>query len=111
MLLGGETTDFHMYKHLPFCVVLVWLSDRPLTSQATPFAGEACGTIKFAWRNGKLLEDSDGLFRTVRSHLGSFSMSSVYFGAVRGRSLSNGANLAMPSKPQVREIVVRLKPD
>ena len=64
-----------------------------LTSQATPFADEA-------WKNEKLLEDSDELFRTVRSHLASFSMSAVHLGAMRGRSLSIGAILATPSKPR-----------
>ena len=73
------------------CTTLVWLSDRSLTSQATPFTDEA-------WKKEKLLEDLDELYRTVRSHLASFSMSAVHLGAMRGCSLSNGANLATPSK-------------
>ena len=60
------------------------LSDCSLTSQATAFADEA-------WKNEKLLEDSDELFRTVHGHLASFSTLVVHLGAMRGRLQSNGA--------------------
>ena len=91
MVLGGQTTEFQMYTH---CVVQhgFWFSDRSLTSQATPFADEV-------WKNKKLLEDWDELFRTVCSHLASFSMSAVHLGAMRERSLSNGTILETPGKP------------
>ena len=51
MLLGGLTTEFHMYKYLPFLPIEHWfrLSNHLLISQATPFAGDA-----YAWKNGLL---------------------------------------------------------
>ena len=47
MLLGGQTTEFHMYDYLPFLPIAHWfqLSDRSLISQATPSADVACDTI------------------------------------------------------------------
>ena len=48
MLLGGQTTVFHVCEYLftlsALCVVQYWFrfSDRLLISQATPFAEEAC---------------------------------------------------------------------
>ena len=101
MLLGGQTTEFHMYEYLP------------IASYNTGFGFLIVryGLSLFAWKNGELLEDLDEFFCIICSHLTSFSMSPVYLGAMRGRSLSNGANLVTPSKPRVREKEVRLKRD
>ena len=65
--------------------------------KATPFAGEACETnhslvgTESCWKEpqGRLAQQ---FCHTVRSHLTSFNMVSMCFGALHGRPPSNGAN-------------------
>ena len=60
--------------------------------------------IQFAYRSkatpfGRLVEQ---FCCTVHSHLASFNMVPMRFGALRGRSPSNGANWERQAKPRVR---------
>ena len=91
MLLGGQTTEFHINAILPIASYSngvcfpIRFAYQP---KATPFAGEACET--------------------------NHTMVPNFFGALRGRPLSNNANwqrLEAQGKPRVREKLVRLKPD
>ena len=75
-----------MYEYLPFLPITsyspawFWLSNRSLISQTTPLQMRLMRL--FAWKKGKLLENSEEFFYTVRSHIASFNMS----------PLSNGTN-------------------
>ena len=75
-----------------------WFSNRSLISHA----------IIVRLEEWKVVGRLGRVFCIICSHLASFSMSPVYLGAMRRRSLSNGANLATPSKPRVREKEVQL---
>ena len=65
LLFRGQTTEFHMHKHLPFLPIashkLVSVSYCLLISQATPFTDEACDTttwkMETCWK-----EDSEEFF-------------------------------------------------
>ena len=94
MLLGGQTTEFHMNTILPIASYSngvcfpIRFAYQP---KATPFAGKAC---EHNHKNGKLLEGrlAEQFCRTVRSHLASFNVVPNFFGALRGRPPSNNAN-------------------
>ena len=106
MLLGGQTTEFHMYEYLPFLPIASFrLSNPSLISQATSFADEDCETIIIHLEEQIVAGRKTWkiLFHTVRSHFTRFKMSPVCLGVQRA--------MAMPSKPRVKEKVVRLKPD
>jgi len=76
MLLAGHTTEFYT----------TGVGGSAYRSKATPFAGETCETTGNR-KKGKLLEGrlAEQFCRTVRSHLSSFNMIPVCFGALRGR--------------------------
>jgi len=87
MLLRGQTIEFHMNAILPiasYTVAFPWIQFA-YRSKATPF--------------GRLAEQ---FCCTVHSHLASFNMVPMCFGALRGRPPSNGANWERQAKPRVR---------
>ena len=88
MLLGGQTTEFHMMAILPIVsytnVGFPWIQFA-YQLKATPF--------------GRLAEQFSC---TVHSHLASFNMVPMHFGALRGHPPSNGANWECQAKPRVR---------
>ena len=66
MLLGGQTTEFHVNAILPIASYtngVGFLIQFAYGPKATPFAGEACETNRsLVLKNGKLLEDSRNSF-------------------------------------------------
>ena len=94
-------TCMSIYHFYPLCrAALVWLSNRLLTSQATPFID---------WRNGKFLQERVGkFFHTVMLQVSTYHLCGwgPCMGIPRAITL-----LAMPSKLQARKKVVWLKPD
>ena len=97
MLLGGQTTEFHMNVILTIASYSTGVgfslqfAYRP---KAAPFAGEACARLIVPYKNAKSLEErlAEQLCRTVRSHLVSFNVVPMCFGALRGRPPSKNAN-------------------
>ena len=92
------------------CMNICPLRHIALVSAFRSFANLTSHTLRrsFGWKNGKLLEDS--VFRTVRSHL--VFCCNMSPRCVRAMGVCRAlAYLARPSKPWVREKVVRLKPD
>ena len=96
MLLGGQTTEFHIMNTYPFCplhsiptgfsFLIVHLSRKPHPSQmrlASLIAG-SLGRTESCWK--------EEFFCTVHSHLVSFNVSSVCLGTLLACLLSNGAN-------------------
>ena len=72
------------------CVIQHWFrpSDPLLISQATPFTDEACKTRLIAWKNRKLLEDSEEIFCTATA-LKRQWVWEAYFGTREANCISN----------------------
>ena len=91
MLLGCQTTEFHMCEYYlsAHCVVQHWLrlSDRLFISQATPFADEVCETNRLLGRRGGVVE------RKTRK-----SFSALFAAISQVSPPSNGANWRMRKK-------------
>ena len=101
-------TDFYMHEHLPFLPVApystAWfrLSNRSLISQATPFADRSVGRTENCWKTR-----SFALFAAI-----SYYVATCHHAVcVPWAFAEHWPYLATPSKPWVREKVVRLKPD
>ena len=72
MLLGGQTTELHMYEYLPFLPIasystgfgfpVVRLSRKPHPSQMR------LARLLVRLEEGKVVADSEEFFRTVCSH-------------------------------------------
>ena len=95
LLFRGQTTEFHMHKHLPFLPIashkLVSVSYCLLISQATPFTDEACDTttwkMETCWK-----EDSEEFFALFAVILQVSTCHLCALGALRECLLSNDAN-------------------
>ena len=82
--LEARRRSFTRMNIYPFCplhhTTLVLASHRSLTSQATPFADEACGTISVRLEEQKVVGRLGRAFCTVHSHLASFIQVSCVIG-------------------------------
>ena len=101
-------TEFYMHEHLPFLPVApystAWfrLSDRSLISQATPFADRSVGRTENCWKTR-----SFALFAAISYYVATCR----HAVCVPWAFAEHWPYLVTPSKPWVREKVVRLKPD
>ena len=95
-------TEFYMHEHLPFLPVAPYSTAHGFGSQATPFADRSVGRTENCWKTR-----SFALFAAI-----SYCVATCHHAVcVPWAFAEHWPYLAMPSKPWVREKVVRLKPD